>query len=142
MDKKLWLQAADEAMDKEFQGNYEIWGGDLDPAAVELARHNAALAEVGRRGPLRCGRRPHLPLGRPVRPDGHQSPLRRADHGAGRRPRSSTGPSAGAWSKFPEGWKLYLLSSHTEFERTFGKKADKKRKLYNGMLKCDLFMYL
>lgn len=30
---------------------------------------------------------------------------------------------------------------HTEFERTFGKKADKKRKLYNGMLKCDLFMY-
>ena len=47
-----------------------------------------------------------------------------------------------AWAKFPETWKLYLLSSHTEFERTFGKKADKKRKLYNGMLKCDLFMYL
>ena len=46
VDKKLWLQAADEAMDKEFQGDYEIWGGDLDPAAVELARHNAALAEV------------------------------------------------------------------------------------------------
>ena len=46
MDKKLWLQAADEAMDKEFHGDYEIWGGDLDPAAVELARHNAALAEV------------------------------------------------------------------------------------------------
>ena len=47
-----------------------------------------------------------------------------------------------AWSKFPEGWKFFLLSSHTEFERTFGKPADKKRKLYNGMLKCDLFMYL
>ena len=46
-----------------------------------------------------------------------------------------------AWAKFPDGWKLYLLSSHTEFERTFGKQADKKRKLYNGMLKCDLFMY-
>ena len=45
-------------------------------------------------------------------------------------------------NKLPEGWKLYLLSSHTEFERTFGKRADKKRKLYNGMLKCDLFMYL
>ena len=46
-----------------------------------------------------------------------------------------------AWRKFPEGWKLFLLSSHTEFERTFGRPADKKRKLYNGMLKCDLFMY-
>jgi len=33
------------------------------------------------------------------------------------------------------------LSSHTEFERTFGKKATKKRKLYNGMIKCNLFMY-
>ena len=38
-------------------------------------------------------------------------------------------------------WQLYLLSSHTEFERCFGKEADKKRKLYNGMIKCDLFMY-
>ena len=38
-------------------------------------------------------------------------------------------------------WQLYLLSSHTEFERCFGQEADKKRKLYNGMIKCDLFMY-
>jgi len=47
-----------------------------------------------------------------------------------------------AWRQVPAGWELYLLSSHTEFERTFGRKADKKRKLYNGMLKCDLFQYL
>ena len=38
-------------------------------------------------------------------------------------------------------WQLYLLSSHTEFERCFGRQADKKRKLYNGMIKCDLYMY-
>ena len=41
----------------------------------------------------------------------------------------------------PPGWSLTLLNSHTEFERTFGKVADKKRKLYNGMLKCDVFLY-
>ena len=41
----------------------------------------------------------------------------------------------------PEGWKVSVLSSHTEFERTFGRTAEKKRKLYNGMLKCDLFQY-
>jgi len=40
-----------------------------------------------------------------------------------------------------KGWQLYLLSAHTEFERCFGRQADKKRKLYNGMIKCDLFMY-
>ena len=38
-------------------------------------------------------------------------------------------------------WQLYVLSSHTEFERCFGRQADKRRKLYNGMIKCDLFMY-
>ena len=41
----------------------------------------------------------------------------------------------------PPGWQIGVLSSHTEFERTFGRTADKKRKLYNGMLKCDLFLY-
>ena len=46
-----------------------------------------------------------------------------------------------AAAKLPDGWKLAVLSSHTEFERTFGRTADKKRKLYNGMLKCDLFLY-
>ena len=38
MDAKLWMDAADEAMDKEFHGTYDIWGGDIDPAAVELAK--------------------------------------------------------------------------------------------------------
>ena len=35
---QAWMDAADEAQDREFHGNYEIWGGDIDPAAVELAR--------------------------------------------------------------------------------------------------------
>ena len=46
MDSKLWMDAADEAQDKEFHGTYDIWGGDIDLAAVELAGHNAALAGV------------------------------------------------------------------------------------------------
>ncbi len=35
----------------------------------------------------------------------------------------------------------YVISPHEEFEKLFGKRADKRRKLYNGMLKCQLFMY-
>ena len=46
-----------------------------------------------------------------------------------------------AMDKLPDSWKVYVLSSHPDFERCYGKFADKKRKLYNGMLKCDLFMY-
>ncbi len=35
----------------------------------------------------------------------------------------------------------YIISPHEEFEKFFGKVADKKRKLYNGMIKCNLYMY-
>ena len=43
--------------------------------------------------------------------------------------------------QLPEKWRLVILSSHTEFERAFGRPAEKKRKLYNGMIKCDAFFY-
>lgn len=35
----------------------------------------------------------------------------------------------------------YIISPHEEFESFFGKKASKRRKLYNGMIKCQLYMY-
>jgi putative N6-adenine-specific DNA methylase len=35
----------------------------------------------------------------------------------------------------------FIISPHEEFERCFGKKCVKKRKLYNGMIKCFLYMY-
>jgi len=46
-----------------------------------------------------------------------------------------------AMDKLADTWLIAVLSSHTEFERCFGREADKKRKLYNGMIKCDLFLY-
>ena len=140
LEGRLWMDAADEAQDREFHGDYEIWGGDIDPAAVELARHNAALAEVDDI----------------VR---FQVDDARTFHWGGLQGRVVTNPPYGerllekreaeelyrafgtAWRKLPDGWKLYLLSSHPDFERAFGRPAVKRRKLYNGMLKCDLFMY-
>ena len=41
-----WMDAADEAQDREFHGQYDIWGGDIDPRAVEIARDNARKAGV------------------------------------------------------------------------------------------------
>ena len=40
-----------------------------------------------------------------------------------------------------QGWSYAIISPHEEFETLFGRKADKRRKLYNGMLKCQLYMY-
>ena len=38
-------------------------------------------------------------------------------------------------------WQVYIITSHPAFERFYGKKADKVRKLYNGMLPCYLYQY-
>ncbi len=48
----------------------------------------------------------------------------------------------GKMIKSLDNWCAYTLTSVTDFERLFGKKADKKRKLYNGKLECNLFSHL
>ncbi|MEG2051128.1 MAG: class I SAM-dependent RNA methyltransferase [Oscillospiraceae bacterium] len=40
-----------------------------------------------------------------------------------------------------KGWAYYIISPSETFENFFGRPADKRRKLYNGMIKCQLFMY-
>ena len=45
--------------------------------------------------------------------------------------------------RFPQsrGWAYNIISPSEDFEVFFGRKADKRRKLYNGMIKCQLYMY-
>ena len=43
--------------------------------------------------------------------------------------------------KYADGWKKYIISSEPEFEHYFGRQAIKKRKLYNGRLQCNVYMY-
>ena len=43
--------------------------------------------------------------------------------------------------KKENGKKYFIISPHDEFETCFGRTSDKRRKLYNGMIKCQLFMY-
>ena len=140
LDSTLWLRAADEAMDGEYHGSYDIWGGDIDPRAVDIARSNAEKAEVEdvvRFDVADAARfRREEPYGRIVTnpPYGERLLEKKEAEGLYR----AFGAAAGA---LPPGWRVSVLSSHTEFERTFGRPADKKRKLYNGMLKCELFQY-
>ncbi|MCI8478543.1 MAG: class I SAM-dependent RNA methyltransferase [Oscillospiraceae bacterium] len=141
LDSRCWLEAAEEAMDREYHGAYDIWGGDVSPAAIEIARDNAAKAgveDVVRFDVADAGvfRRTE-PYGRIVTnpPYGERMLEKQAAEGLYR----TFGQAVKA---LPPGWRQFILSSHTEFERTFGQTASKKRKLYNGMIKCDLFQYL
>ncbi|MDE6454910.1 MAG: class I SAM-dependent RNA methyltransferase [Dysosmobacter sp.] len=140
MDAKLWMDAAEEAQDKEFHGHYDIWGGDIDPAAVELARHNAALAGVED-----CVRFEEADAGKFRRSSGYGQLVTNPPYGERllekREAEELYRRLGAALEELPPKWRVVVLSSHTEFERCFGRPADKKRKLYNGMLKCDAFFY-
>lgn len=137
---RLWLEEADRAMDLEYDGSYDIVGSDIDPQAVELAGANAVKAGVEELVSFHVADAtkfsPPEPAGRVVTnpPYGERIMEKREAEGL-------YAAFGKAWRALPAGWSLSLLSSHTEFERTFGQKADKKRKLYNGPLKCDLFLY-
>jgi len=134
-----WDNARDEARDKEYNGTYSIWGGDIDPECIDIAKENAKRAglekhikfEVADARSFYRETSGGIIISNP--PYGERV-MEKAD--AERLYRQF-----GAAVKKLDNWGMYILSSHTEFERTFGKTADKKRKLYNGMLKCDLFMY-
>lgn len=39
------------------------------------------------------------------------------------------------------GWAYYIIAPNDEFEKQFGRRADKRRKIYNGMIKCQYYMY-
>lgn len=140
LPSQAWVDAAGEAMDLEYEGNYDIWGGDIDPQAVKIAQENAVKADVEdivrfSVADARTFSRTE-PYGRIVSnpPYGERLMEKKEAEGLYR-------DFGRATRGLPTGWRVNLLSSHTEFERTFGRSADKKRKLYNGMIKCDLFQY-
>ena len=140
MSSSLWLDAAQEAMDKEFHGQYDIWGGDIDPAAVELAQHNARLAGVED-----CIRFETADAGKFHRDSEYGQLVTNPPYGERllekKEAEALYRAFGAALQDLPPKWRVLVLSSHTEFERCFGRAADKKRKLYNGMIKCDVFMY-
>lgn len=140
LPSQAWLDGAGEAMDKEYDGEYDIWGGDIDPQAVAIAKANAEKAGVEElvRFDVADATRFYRdsPKGRIVtNPPYGERIMERQEAEA------LYAAFGQAYEALDPGWELFLLSSHTEFERTFGRSADKKRKLYNGMIKCDLFQY-
>ncbi len=138
--KNVWEDARAGARAAEYGGDYRIYAGDSDPKAVAMARQNAARAGVEdiiefavadaaafKRSTDRGVLVTNPPYGERMLERQEAEALYRA---------------FGAAMSPPRGWQIYIISSHAEFERFFGRRADKKRKLYNGMIKCDLYMYL
>ncbi len=138
-DPVLWQQARNAAVLAEYEGDYSIFASDIDPRAVQIAQENAVRAGVDHivRFEVSDARQFSRQTERGVIVTNPPYGERLLDRTQAEALYTDFGE---ALSSVP-GWSVYLLSSHPEFERCFGRTADKKRKLYNGMIRCDLFMY-
>ena len=129
-----------EAPDREYRGDYRILGSDLDSKCVSLSMANAKKAGVGKLIAFQQADATKAPL--PA-----QEGLLVCNPPYGQRMLEQRQAQAlmqqlGRHLKFADGWKTCIISSEPEFERYFGRRADKRRKLYNGMIRCEYYMYL
>lgn len=136
---KIWAQAEDEARSKEFSGDYRIFASDIDPKAVAMSRQNAARAGVD--DIIRFEVADAMSFSRTTENGLIVTNPPYGERLMEKKQAEELYAGFGRAVRGLENWKIYLLSSHTEFERAFGAQADKKRKLYNGMIKCELYMY-
>ena len=114
-------------------------GADIDPKAIEIARENAQRAGVD--DVVRFEVADAMKFDRKTERGVIVTNPPYGERLMEKREAEALYTAFGAAYVRTEHWRLYLLSSHTEFERAFGRPADKKRKLYNGTLRCDLFQY-
>lgn len=118
---------------------FTAYASDIDPECVKLTMENARKAGVASRikAEVRDVREFHIPAERGVVITNPPYGERLLDIKQANELYSVMG------SVFERRDRLsyYIISPSEEFERYFGAKADRKRKLYNGMIKCDLFMY-
>lgn len=140
--KKIWSDAFSEARSLEKASNIEIFGYDISPDSIELAKANAKRAGVEKFIEFQVKDAKNLcspyencrgtivtnpPYGERMLEKKEAEELFRA--------------FGKAFRQNVPNWKAYIINSHEEFEKCFGKKADKVRKLYNGMIKCYLYQY-
>ena len=140
LDPKVWGEVREEAKDKEFRGNYKILGSDNDPKCISLSMANARKAHVDNLIEFRDGdaTKMNLPAESGILICNPPYGQRMMEQQSAQRLYAALGKHI----RYADGWKKYIITSEPEFEHYFGKRADKKRKLYNGMIKCDYYMYL
>ncbi len=137
--ERVWRDAKEEALDGIAPSDFEVFASDIDPECVELTKGNAYRAGVlnslkvfrqdarrisapGRRGTVVT----NPPYGERI---GTVSEVERLYRDIGVHFRSLSP------------WQIYVITSHEGFERLYGRRADKVKKLYNGMIPCYLYQF-
>ena len=141
MDKKIWWDVRREAyaqMNEEV--DFKIYGYDIDEEALEIARENAEIAGVADYIEFRYGDATEFTsdeeYGFIVTNPPYGERLEDTDTV------KMLYKKLGYAFRKLKNWSYYLITSYEDFENEFGQEATKRRKLYNGMLKSNLYQYI
>ena len=138
--RRCWYEAVEEAQDRvNLKIETDIQGYDIDAEALKAARANAKMAGV--ESLIHFQQRPVKELHHPKPygfiitnpPYGERMLDEEQAHELYRVMGKRMLPT--------DSRRLFVITPDGEFEELFGKKADKNRKLYNGMLMCRLYSY-
>ncbi len=141
ISKKIWNDAKEEAKSLiRNDSKLKIMASDIDPEAVRLTTHNAKLAGVSEMMEIRQKPMQEFSANETEGTIVCNPPYgeRLLDEKACRILYKEMGQRLR--KDFP-GWSVFVLTPEEKFEDYYGKFCDKKRKLYNGMIKCNLFQY-
>ena len=141
VDKSLVRRAREEAKDQEKRGKkLKIYGSDINPQAISISKYHAKQAGVEKyiefsvkdMRKFTSNEKYGILLSNP--PYGE----RLSDQKGAQELMRDFGK---VFRSLPD-WNGYILTSLPEFERYFGKSADKKKKLFNANLSCGFYSYL
>ena len=137
--ERVWTEERERARGFVRDVEFSARGGDIDPAVLPLVADNAQKAGVGARVSARVADIADF------RPEGESGTvLCNPPYGERLldiRAAEDIYRTMGRVFVPKPGWSYAVISPHERFEELFGRPADKRRKLYNGMLKCQLYMY-
>lgn len=138
----VWRDAREEAQSRRRESGMRIYGSDVDPACVELSRANARRAGVASRITFACADARAFASPEPgARGTIVTNPPygeRLGDLASSRKLAEAFGRALRENVPF---WQIYVISADEDFARYFGRRPDKVRKLYNGMLRCSYFQF-
>ncbi|MFV0401077.1 MAG: class I SAM-dependent RNA methyltransferase [Oscillospiraceae bacterium] len=135
---ELWKAARQEAKAEQRESSFSAVGSDIDMEVLAQARENAAKAGVA--GHVQFERRdvadfaPESPAIVLCNPPYGERLLERNDA-------FSLYKLLGKVMPPKQGITYNIIAPQEDFEQPFGRRADKRRKLYNGMIQCQLYMY-
>ncbi len=138
--KKAWYEAIDEANDRiEDDIEVDIQGYDIDKDVLRVARENAK--EAGVEHLIHFQERDVKDLRHPKK---YGFVITNPPYGERLEEKKDLPPlyrNFGESFKKLDSWSAYMITSYEDAEKYFGRKADKNRKIYNGMLKTYFYQF-